>query len=284
MKLAAVELPTTEGARTALVAEHIDGSLRELPYENLETLLRTEQWRDALDKIDLDVQPVIKPLPDDAPLFALPVSEPRKIICVGLNYGDHIEETKRETPEYPTLFGKFADCLTRHDTSILVEESAEIDWEGELALVIGQEVYKADTAEAKDAIAGYTIANDISMRDWQRRTLQWLQGKTWPASTPLGPFFVTADQFEIKPGTKLTTRVNGEIRQQGDISTLVFGPVELVQYISNFTPLSPGDIILTGTPGGVGMGMQPKQFLQHGDEVTVTIDGIDTLTTTIRTH
>lgn len=209
--------------------------------------------------------------------FAPVVLAPSKIVCVGLNYRAHILEMKRDLPEYPVLFAKFPDTLAAAGEDLpLPPESPEIDWEGELAIVIGTAVRRADAAQAAAAIAGYTIANDVSMRDWQFRTREWLQGKVWERSTPLGPVLATPD--EIPSDARMRTVVDGVLKQDGDIHDLVHGPVDLVRYISTATTLRPGDVILTGTPGGVGHAREPQEYLASGSVVEVTIDGIGTLT------
>ncbi|MEX8031481.1 fumarylacetoacetate hydrolase family protein [Microbacterium sp. 20-116] len=213
----------------------------------------------------------------DAVRYAPVIVAPSKIVCVGLNYRAHILEMKRELPEYPVLFAKFADTLAAAGEEIaLPPESPEVDWEGELAVVIGATVRRASDEEAEDAIAGYTIANDVSMRDWQFRTREWLQGKTWERSTPLGPVLATPE--EIPSDARMTTTVDGVQKQVGDIHDLVHGPVDLVRYVSTITTLRPGDVILTGTPGGVGHAREPREYLASGSVVEVAIDGIGTLT------
>ncbi|WP_279367120.1 fumarylacetoacetate hydrolase family protein [Microbacterium testaceum] len=212
----------------------------------------------------------------DAVDFAPVILAPSKIVCVGLNYRAHILEMKRDLPEYPVLFAKFADTLAAAGEEIaLPRESPEIDWEGELVVVIGSTVRRASDEQAADAIAGYTIANDVSMRDWQFRTREWLQGKMWERSTPLGPVLATPD--EIPSDARMTTTVDGVQKQVGDIHDLVHGPVDLVRYVSTITTLRPGDVILTGTPGGVGHAREPREYLASGSVVEVTIDGIGTL-------
>jgi len=208
--------------------------------------------------------------------FAPVVMNPGKIVCVGLNYRTHILEMKRELPEYPVLFAKFSDSLlAAGDTIPLPPESNEVDWEGELAVIIGSTVRRADDATAAEAIAGYSVANDVSFRDWQFRTREWLQGKAWDASLPLGPVMATPE--EIPDEAYVTTHVNGVEKQRGDIHDLVHSPVDLVRYISTITTLRPGDVIITGTPGGVGHARTPAEYLKPGDVVSVTIDGIGTL-------
>jgi acylpyruvate hydrolase len=206
------------------------------------------------------------------------VVAPGKIICAGLNYRAHILEMGRPLPERPTLFSKFADVLTGPADDIpLGREHAMVDWEAELAVVVGSPLVRATASEAAAAIAGYTAANDVSMRDWQNHTSQWLPGKNFPRTTPVGPVLVTSDEFNPADGARITTSVNGEVMQDADVSDMVFDAAALLAYISTFTELHPGDIVLTGTPGGVGAGQEPPRFLADGDVVEVRIDGIGTL-------
>ena len=202
---------------------------------------------------------------------------PAKVICCGLNYADHIAETGRETPVYPTLFAKYADTLVGPDADIVVPAGCDLDWEAELAVVIGAEVRNADRERARKSIAGYAVANDISLRDWQRRTLQWFQGKAWDGTTPVSDHYVSADEVDPATGLDIVCRVNGEVRQLSNTRELVFDAADLVAYISTFTRLSPGDLVLTGTPGGVGLGMNPPRYLAAGDVVETVIEGIGRL-------
>ncbi|HAM25487.1 MAG TPA: 2-hydroxyhepta-2,4-diene-1,7-dioate isomerase [Microbacteriaceae bacterium] len=220
--------------------------------------------------------------PADAQLVT-PLGSPAKVVCCGLNYADHIAETGRETPEFPTLFAKFADTLTGPHDDIRVTGSTAIDWEAELAVVIGTPIHHGDSAEAQSAILGYTIANDVSMRDWQSRTLQWFQGKAWNATTPVGPVIVTADEFNPASGAEITCLVGDEVMQRSDTNRLVFDAATLVSYISGFTALRPGDLILTGTPGGVGLGREPRRYLADGEMLTTRIAGIGELRNRILT-
>lgn len=209
--------------------------------------------------------------------FAPLVTTPRKIICCGLNYADHITEMGRELPDHPTLFAKFTDTLCGAEEEIQIRASTKVDWEAELAVMVGSALYEADENEAAAAIAGYTVANDISMRDWQKRTPQWFQGKAFDATTPVGPVLVTADEFEADPTFEVSCFINGERVQHGITSTLVFSPAKLLSYISTFTQLRPGDLVLTGTPGGVGAGASPPRFLANGDVVRTEIPGLGAL-------
>ncbi|WP_417221283.1 fumarylacetoacetate hydrolase family protein [Arthrobacter sp.] len=274
MKLATVRTATG----TAAAVETAGGYLP-LDAPDVGALLAGTDWRAAVDAA-LAGGPA-GAIPAETAELAAVVPRPAKVICCGLNYADHILEMGRELPEYPTLFAKFADSLTGPADAITVHGSDQVDWEAELAVVVGSELSRADETEAAAAIAGYTVANDVSMRDWQHRTLQWLQGKAFDASTPLGPALVTADEFDEDPSFTLRGYVNGELVQTGDTATLVFGPARLLSYISGFTTLRPGDVVLTGTPGGVGSGMKPPRFLADGDVLATEIDGLGRLENTV---
>ncbi|GAA1170503.1 acylpyruvate hydrolase [Kitasatospora gansuensis] len=212
----------------------------------------------------------------------LPLPAPRKVICCGLNYADHIRETGRELPSHPTLFTKYADSLTGPDADLVLPPGLQVDWEAELAVVVGTTLRRADRSTALAGIAGYTVANDISVRDWQYRTLEWFQGKAWDASTPVGPVVVTPDEIDPAEGLEVICRVNGEQVQRDNTRTLVFDPADLLAYISTFTVLRPGDLVLTGTPGGVGVAREPQRFLADGDVVETEIPGIGRLRNTVR--
>jgi len=207
--------------------------------------------------------------------FAPVVTQPGKIICVGLNYRAHILETGRELPEYPTLFAKFADTLLGpRDELVLPSVSERVDWEVELGVVIGSPVYRATPEEALAAIAGYTVINDVSMRDWQRRTLQWLQGKMFEHSTPAGPYLVTPDEVGHAADLEVRCEVDGAVMQQSRTSDLLFSPAEIVAYASQAITLKPGDLIATGTPGGVGNARKPPVYLQPGQVLRTWIEGL----------
>jgi acylpyruvate hydrolase len=213
------------------------------------------------------------------------VPTPGKILCVGLNYRSHILEMGRDLPEYPTLFAKFADALIgATDHIALAPESDQVDWEAELVVVIGETVRRADDETAAAAIAGFTVMNDVTMRDWQFRTKEWLQGKTFEATTPLGPVLVTPDELPggVRPALSIGTTVNGEVMQKADTSDLVFGPVDLVKYASTIMTLRPGDVIATGTPGGVGHARKPPRFLRDGDVLVTEVEHLGRLENTAR--
>jgi len=215
------------------------------------------------------------PVPAAGADFAPVVPRPGKIICVGLNYRAHILETGRELPEYPTLFAKFADTLTgARDDLVLPSVSEKVDWEVELGVIIGRPVYRASADEAEAGIAGYTVVNDVSMRDWQRRTLQWLQGKMFERSTPAGPSLVTADEVGTAPDLEVRCEVDDVVMQQSRTSDLLFGAAEIVAYASQAVTLRPGDLIATGTPGGVGNARKPPVYLRPGNVLRTWIEGL----------
>jgi acylpyruvate hydrolase len=211
--------------------------------------------------------------------YAPVVTHPGKILCQGLNYRSHILEMGHELPAHPTLFAKFREALIgAHDDIVLPPDSDSVDWEAELALVIGTRVRRAAATEAAAAIAGFTVANDVSMRDWQYRTLEWLQGKTWEHSTPVGPWLVTPDEVGgTEPNLAIGCEVDDVVRQASRTSELVFSPVDLVAYVSQFVTLEPGDLLLTGTPAGVGHGMDPPVYLASGQVVRTAIEGLGEL-------
>jgi acylpyruvate hydrolase len=215
------------------------------------------------------------PVPASEARFATLIPHPSKVLCVGLNYRSHILETGRDLPEYPTLFAKFAQTLLgAHDDLVLPSISDRVDWEVELGVVIGRPIYRATRDEAAAAIAGYTVTNDVSMRDWQRRTLQWLQGKMFERSTPAGPYLVTGDEVGDAADLEVRCEVDGTVMQQSRTSDLLFGPAEIAAYASQAITLLPGDLLLTGTPGGVGDARKPPVYLQPGQTLRTVVEGL----------
>ena len=208
------------------------------------------------------------------------VPRPDKIVCVGVNYRDHIAEMGREVPGHPTYFAKYARALVGPNDEIVLppaEVSTSIDWECELALVIGRSARNVSGADALAAIAGFCVLNDVSVRDWQRRTTQFLAGKTFEGLTPIGPSLVTSDQVGDGSGLALSTTVNGVVKQESNTSHLVFNAVDIVSDLSRVMTLDPGDVIATGTPGGVGAARTPPEYLKPGDELVTTIEGLGRL-------
>lgn len=210
------------------------------------------------------------------------VTRPDKIICVGLNYRAHVTESNRDDSEYPVLFTKFTSALIgARDDILLPPEAGFLDYEAELAVVIGRRGRRIAREDALEYVLGLTVSNDITVRDYQYKTHQWLQGKSWDGSTPLGPEIVTLDEARLDAG-RIRTIVNGRVEQDSDLSLLIFTVESLISTVSEFTELLPGDIILTGTPGGVGYRREPQLALAHGDVVTVEIDGVGAITNTVR--
>lgn len=272
MKLAT--LRTGGGTR----AVRLDGDvLVDLGLPDVGALLAAEGWAEraaAVSAADAVTYPAAGA--DLAPV----VPAPSKVVCVGLNYRNHIQEMGRDLPDHPTLFAKFADSLIGPgDDIVRPDETQGFDWEAELAVVVGAPVRRARGAQAEQAVAGFTVLNDITCRDWQFRTREWLQGKTWDSTTPLGPYLVTPDELPggVRPALDVRLLVDGEVMQSDTTGDLLFDPVALVEYISTVVRLNPGDIIATGTPGGVGHARRPERYLLGGETVVTEIAGIGRL-------
>ncbi|MEV4250685.1 fumarylacetoacetate hydrolase family protein [Streptosporangium canum] len=206
--------------------------------------------------------------------LAPPVAGTRNFIAVGLNYRDHARETGMDVPAEPVLFSKAAGALTGpYDDVLIPDGAAQVDWELELAIVIGERVYRADEAEAERAIAGYCICNDVSERHWQMGgTGQWLKGKSAPTFGPLGPWLVTTEELSDVSALAMSLTLNGDVMQKSSTAEMIFPPVFLISYISRFMVLEPGDVVTTGTPAGVGMAH--GRYLRPGDVMRLEIDGL----------
>jgi acylpyruvate hydrolase len=263
MKLATIR--TASGTR----AVRLDGErLVDLGHQDLSALLLEDNWQaKAMSNSS-------RTYPAAGADFAPVVPRPSKILCVGHNYAGHIKEMGRDVPNFPTLFPKFAHSLIgANDDIVKPPETDALDWEVELAIVIGKPVRRASVQEAEAAIAGFTVMNDVSMRDWQFRTVEWTQGKIWDSTTPVGPYLVTPDEVGgSRPALGVKTEVDGVVMQSDDTGTLLFDPVVLVQYISTIVRLEPGDLIATGTPDGVGHARDPKVYLIGGETVITEIE------------
>lgn len=270
MRLATVR--TSDGSTRAVRVE-ADGDAEvfvDLGLPDVGALLAQADWKERAaaggDRVEVG----------DA-AYAPVVPRPGKIVCVGLNYRTHILEMGRDLPEHPTLFSKFAESLVgAHDDVLRPAETDQLDWECELAAIIGSRVRRARGADAEAAIAGFATLNDVTCRDWQNRTKEWLQGKTWEASTPLGPWLVTPDELEggVRPVLDITTVLDGETMQQDSTGDLLFDPVALVEYISTIITLAPGDVIATGTPGGVGHARGPARYISAGQTLETEVAGL----------
>lgn len=264
MKLATIRL--ADSTRAVRVD---DDAAVETGHGDLGELLAESNWRTTAaaadgerhDLSDLDYAPL--------------VPRPEKIFCIGLNYRNHILEMGRDLPEFPTVFAKYARSLVgAYDDVTLPGVSEAVDWEAELGVVIGAPVRHASAEQAAAAIAGYTVVNDVTGRDWQNRTLQWLQGKTFESSTPVGPHLVVAEPGDPAPAARMVCEVDGAVMQETDTGDLVFGPTALVEYLSKIITLMPGDLIATGTPGGVGHARKPPRYLSADQVLTTRIEGI----------
>ncbi|SEJ25820.1 2-keto-4-pentenoate hydratase/2-oxohepta-3-ene-1,7-dioic acid hydratase (catechol pathway) [Sphingobium sp. AP50] len=221
----------------------------------------------------------------DGPTYAaadvvlLPViPDPAKILCVGLNYAEHVKETGREQKAHPAIFVRYADSLVA-DGQPMVKPAVttRFDYEGELALVIGKPCHKVARADAMAYIAGYAAFNDGSARDWQRHNIQFTPGKTFPGTGGFGPALVTPDEIEDLNALRVQTRLNGELVQDQPVSDMIWDIATVIEYISAFTPLAPGDVIATGTPGGVGDKRTPPLYMNAGDKVEISVGTVGTL-------
>jgi 2-keto-4-pentenoate hydratase/2-oxohepta-3-ene-1,7-dioic acid hydratase in catechol pathway len=211
------------------------------------------------------------------------IPDARRILCAGINYKAHREETGRAETQYPTLFVRFASSQVGHNQPMLLpKESDRLDWEGELAVIIGRAGRRIARDKAMSHVAGYACYNDGSVRDWQRHTVQWTAGKNFARTGPFGPWMVSADEIKDITAQELTTRVNGVVKQQAKIDMLIFDIPALITYISGFMALKGGDVIVTGTPGGVGFTRTPPEFLKVGDVVEVDITKVGTLRNTVK--
>jgi 2-keto-4-pentenoate hydratase/2-oxohepta-3-ene-1,7-dioic acid hydratase in catechol pathway len=207
-----------------------------------------------------------------------PIPNPGKIICVGLNYHDHMVETRHAPTQHPTLFARFADSQCAHGEPMLMPSvSVQFDFEAELAVIIGKSGRNIQADAALDHVAGYSCYNDGSVRDWQVHTSQFLPGKNFPATGAFGPFLVTADEIPDPQDLAISCRLNGNTLQAARTSQMIHSVAQLIAYISRITPLSPGDVIVTGTPGGVGFARVPPLFMKEGDLVEVDIEGVGLL-------
>ncbi|GAB3908831.1 fumarylacetoacetate hydrolase family protein [Microbispora bryophytorum] len=269
MKLATLRV---DGGTRAVRVE--DDRLVDLGHDDLGALFAREDWEQVAATADGESWPL-----EGADLAPV-VPNPSKVICVGHNYTNHIKEMGRELPSYPTLFPKFADTLIGpNDPIVKPAETEALDWEVELVVVIGKQVRRATEDEAAAAIAGFTVMNDVSVRDWQFRTIEWTQGKIWDSSTPVGPYVVTPDEVGgVRPALAVRTVVDGQVMQSDDTGTLLFDPVQLVRYISTVVRLNPGDLIATGTPAGVGHARDPKVYLVGGETVVTEIEALGACT------
>ncbi|WP_411346773.1 fumarylacetoacetate hydrolase family protein [Paenibacillus sp. WLX1005] len=259
-------------------------SSQPLPQRIEELLSASNLHTDIQTILDTHLSELTTELLDENMLRWLPcVPQPGKVICIGLNYRKHAAETNMPEPETPVVFSKFSDTVAAHGDDVpLPEESKQVDYEAELCIVIGRQARNVSHQDALDYVFGYCAANDVSARDLQMRTSQWLLGKTCERFAPIGPYLVTADEVGDPNQLHIAARRNGEIVQQSNTSDMIFHCDEIIHYLSRHMTLQPGDLILTGTPEGVILG-QPKEqqhWLTAGDTVTIEIEKLGQLTNT----
>lgn len=239
----------------------------ELDFDDVGALLRSGDWAKAAE---LSGEPMVFATEDLAPV----VPHPEKIICVGLNYAKHIREMNRDYPEHPTLFIKFADALTGPYDDIYIPEygTKKLDYEGELAVVIGKRAHRVTQKDALDHVAGYAIMNDYTLRDIQRQTTQFHAGKSFYRTAGFGPWLTTSDEWSPGNHARVRTALDGVVKQDDDTDDLIFSIAQLIEFCSSLYPLNPGDVIVTGTPEGVGFARD--EFIQDGQTVRIEIDGL----------
>lgn len=259
-------------------ARHEAGELVVLPYPDVGSLLASgDDWRQRAADGDGSRVKV-----ERAPLATL-IPHPNKIVCLGLNYATHIAEMGRPTPKYPTLFAKFDGALIgSHDPIQMPRVSDQLDWEAELGVVIGRAGRDLSSTDALRHVAGYTVVNDVTVRDWQHRTREFLSGKTFESTTPVGPDLVTTDELpDGASGLDIGCSVDGDVMQRSTTADLLFTVADTVAYISTIITLLPGDLISMGTPGGVGAGRDPQVFLKPGQELLTWVEGVGELRNTV---
>ena len=274
MKLISFVKEGTPGWGALLDGGVVDLSRRLPEYPTLKSAIEAQ----AMDRI----RPIVDGASSDIDMgsfeYAPAIPEPGMIICIGLNYEEHRSETKRERANYPTVFARFARTQIGHEEPMLLPaESTMLDFEGELALVIARDCRRVPADDAMSVIAGYACYNDASIRDYQRHTSQFHPGKNWPSTGAFGPVLVTADEISDPTELGIKTRLNGETVQEGRLDQLIFSIPELIAYCSTWTQLRAGDVIVTGTPGGVGAARTPPLWMKPGDLVEVEIDRVGLL-------
>jgi 2-keto-4-pentenoate hydratase/2-oxohepta-3-ene-1,7-dioic acid hydratase in catechol pathway len=262
----------------AIIAEGELIGLRGAGFETLQSVIAGGE--DALDRVR---RWIYAPPGSDRhnprhAALAAPIPRPHKIVCIGLNYRDHAAESKMAIPEVPTVFSKYATSVIGPGAPIVLPKNSEKpDYEAEFAVVIGKGGRHIAESEWQEHVFGYTIVNDVSARDFQMATSQWMMGKTFDTFCPMGPAIVTADEIEDPHNLRISLTINGEKLQDSNTSNLIFGVPKLLAYLSSVFTLEPGDVISTGTPSGVGFARKPPRWLRPGDEVAVTVEKIGTL-------
>ena len=269
------------------IAQFYDGIVIRLGMIEGDRIVPVDFSGDMIDLIKsgrLDGYGLKTPVPVEQVRFAPPVTRPSKIIALGLNYKDHAEESKGEVPDVPLIFAKFPNSLIGHRDNIKWNTTVtnKVDFEAELAVIIGPVVYKCAEADALKAVFGYTCANDVSARDLQFGDGQWVRGKSLDSFCPLGPWIVTPDELPDPHSLKIRCSVNNRLMQDSHTGLMIFRIPGVISFLSSHFTLNPGDIILTGTPHGVGVFREPSVYLGDGDEVVVEIEGIGRLVNTCK--
>jgi 2-keto-4-pentenoate hydratase/2-oxohepta-3-ene-1,7-dioic acid hydratase in catechol pathway len=260
-----------------------DGSAYDLgpTGKNLAPTLRAAVEQGVFGNVDTFADAPSRP--EEQIEFLPSITNPGKIICIGVNYKTHQEESGKTGQTAPTVFTRFADTQMGHlQPAVMPRSTTKFDYEGEMALVIGKEAWHVAEEDAWDHIAGYAAYNDFSVRDWQKAASQWIPGKNFPSTGAFGPYLVPAADLGDTDALTLETRVNGETRQKASVADLYFPIPQLINYVTGFTKLNPGDVIVTGTPGGVGLFWGEGGLLSEGDVVEVEITGLGTLRNTVK--
>lgn len=279
MKLAQIE----QGGQTILCARTAEGliPLNGVGYHTMmDAIERIDELPRALEMAEAKETPLA---PEDTRFLPV-VSRPGKIVCVGVNYGRHVKECGQSLPDAPVLFSKFATALSAHKDSVAIPRGVErLDYEAELVMVIGRRAHCVSADEAMDYVFGCTCGNDLSARDWQSRSSQWLAGKTPDGFAPVGPWITTIDAMHEIQDLEIACALNGQLRQYASTGDMIFSCAEIVSYVSSVMTLEPGDLIFTGTPDGVILGLPEEQrrWLKPGDVLEVSIENIGTLRTVI---
>lgn len=238
--------------------------------------------RNRLSELDAAALDGLPRVPVNEITFLPVIANPGKVLCIGINYATHVRETGRDMPTYPMIFTRFADSQTAHLQPIVRPAvSHKLDFEGELAVVIGKTARHVKQQDALDYVAGYSCYNDGSVRDWQKHTIQFVPGKNFPATGGFGPWLVTNDEIADPQNLELTTRLNGEVMQHTRTSDMIFDVRKLIEYCTEFTELAPGDVIVSGTTGGVGAFREPPVWMKPGDIVEIEIERIGILRNSI---
>lgn len=267
-----------EAALAGVVSEEQVYSLQPLGFANvLSVIAGGAAARTAIDGY-LRSLPASDGKPLNQAVLLAPVPRPPKFICVGLNYRDHAAEARMEIPSVPTIFSKFSSCVIGPDAPIVLpKNSVKPDYEAEFAFVIGSAGRHIPAARWRDHVYGYMCVNDVSARDFQMATSQWLMGKTFDSFAPTGPWLTTADEIEDPHNLDIRMEINGELLQNSNTKNLIFNIPQLIEYLSSVFTLEPGDVVTTGTPAGVGFSHKPPRWLKVGDEAVVTVQGLGSL-------